>query len=357
MLKQYLITCLLVFLLAGGIAYLATFLVKFVAARLKIVDYPNERKIHTRPTPRLGGVGIYLGFVLSVLLVDSFSLGGPHGSIPPEILGVMAGGLITLLVGTMDDLRSAAGGVPSVIKLLVLFIITFILARAGVIVNFPFFPYWLNLVITLGWIVGVTSAFNAIDHMDGLASGLALIAGMTYLAVAIQTGQWQWGILAAALMGANLGFLRYNFHPATIFMGDSGSFFLGFTLAAMGIMGGWSTHPVKASVIPILILSIPLFDLGYLIIKRQSKGVTKTIRDIIVYSGQDHLGHRLANLGLSQRKTVLFIYLISFCISLGAFGIRNTSKLEAIVLLGQVVLIAIIIFILVELKIKRNEVP
>ncbi len=352
MLKEYLFTYLWVLILAGGITYLTTFIIKFLARRFKIVDQPNERKIHTKPIPRLGGIGIYLGFVISMLAVNILA-GKSQITIPPEGLAIIAGGLITLLIGVMDDLRAAKGGVPAAIKLLSLFVITFILARAGVIVNFPFLPYWINLLITLGWIVGITSAFNAIDHMDGLASGLAFIAGATYLAVAIQTYQWQWGILAAALMGANLGFLRHNFNPATIFMGDSGSFCLGFILATMGIMGSWSTHPIKAAIIPVLILGIPLFDLVYLMIKRQRTGVTRTVKEIIVYSGKDHLGHRIMGLGLSHKKTVLFIYLIALCITIGAFVIRNTNKTEAVVLLGQVVLIVMIIFTLIELKKKK----
>jgi UDP-GlcNAc:undecaprenyl-phosphate/decaprenyl-phosphate GlcNAc-1-phosphate transferase len=352
MLKEYLLIYLKVFLLAGGGAFVVTILVKYIARKWGIVDNPGERKIHYQPIPRLGGIAIYLGMAVSIVCLKWCGLAGRL--LTPEFLVILLGGFITLSVGVIDDLRSLRGGVPTVPKLLILFAVTLICSQFGVVINFPFLPTWLEVIITLGWIVGVTSAFNAIDHMDGLASGLALIASIVYLGVAIQTGQWQWGILAAALMGANLGFLGHNFNPASIFMGDSGSFFLGFTLAAMSIMGGWSTNPIKASIIPVLVLGIPLFDLAYVIIKRQHEGITKSMKDIIVYSGADHIGHRLMKLGLNQKQTVFLIYMIALAGALGAFIIRNTSRIEAMVLLGQVLLTLIIIFILIGLKKKGN---
>ncbi|MEK7448210.1 MAG: MraY family glycosyltransferase [Planctomycetota bacterium] len=344
--SSHLVQYLQIFLIALAVSYLATFLVKWLTRRLGIIDKPGPEKIHAKPVPRLGGVAIFLGFIISVLV-----FGQNDFNWPPRIFGagLLIGSTLTLLIGIIDDIKR----VPAIVKLLVLFAVTFILAAYGVILNFPL-PHVVNLILTLLWLVGVTSAFNAIDNMDGLASGLAFIAATAYLVVAIQTYQWTWGILAVALMGANLGFLFHNFHQASIFMGDSGSFFLGFTLAALGMMGGWSSHPVKASIIPLIILGVPLFDFAYIVITRQKKKLTKTITEIVNYTGHDHLSHRLNRLGLNMRQTVLFVYLIALALSLGAVILRNTSHWEALLLLGQFFLVMIIIIILMGLSVRNR---
>ncbi|MBI5778765.1 MAG: undecaprenyl/decaprenyl-phosphate alpha-N-acetylglucosaminyl 1-phosphate transferase [Planctomycetes bacterium] len=254
-----------------------------------------------------------------------------------------------MLIGFYDDVRSASsGGLSAIIKLIILFGATFILAHAGIILNFPF-PQWINFVLTLFWIVGVISAFNAMDNMDGLATGLALIAAGIYVVIARQTHQWVWGLLASALMGATAGFLPHNFRvkkPAAVFMGDSGAFFIGFTLAALSIMGGWSTSPFKASIIPIIILGVPILDFIYIVIQRYLKGLTPTISQVITYTGNDHLSHRI-NHFLGKKPTVLFIYLISFTLGLGAVALRNSTKTEAIFITVQYLLIVSIILILI----------
>jgi len=333
--------CLIAFVAAVAITYLTGFIIKLLAKKLGIIDQPTPDKLHQQPIPRLGGIAIFLGFALSLILINHYS------PLNNQTWIIVLGALVTMVVGTIDDLTVRYGGVSAVIKLLILFLVTYALSRFGIIVNFPF-PYVINLLITLVWLVGVTSAFNAMDNMDGLAGGLALIASMTFLAVATQTGQWTWGLLAAALMGANLGFLGHNFYPAKIFMGDSGSFFLGFTLAALGIMGAWSTNPFKASLIPIIIMGLLLIDLAYIIIKRHREGITRNLKESITYSGQDHFSHRIKALGFSHKKTVLLIYLISFCLSTGAFILRDTAKWEAIALFAQFILTICIIFLLVS---------
>lgn len=339
---------LIIFGSAALISYLGGFVVKSLARRLGIIDQPTPSKLHQQPTPRLGGLSIFLGFSISLVITHVwFPLG-------PARWAMLAGAALTMVIGAIDDLTARYGGVPAVIKLIVLFLITCALSQVGIIINFPL-PYVVNLILTLIWLVAVSSAFNAMDNMDGLAGGLAVIAGGTYLAVAIQTGQWDWGFLAAAMVGANLGFLRHNFYPATLFMGDSGSFFLGFTLAALGIMGGWSTNPFKASLVPMIILGLPLFDLGYIIIRRHRAGLTHNLREIITYSGQDHFSHRVKAFGFSQKQTVLLIYLISASLSCGAFILRDTRRWEAVVLLVQFFLIMGIIFFFTQPKISKKE--
>ncbi|MBI4711939.1 MAG: undecaprenyl/decaprenyl-phosphate alpha-N-acetylglucosaminyl 1-phosphate transferase [Planctomycetes bacterium] len=347
---------LIIILTAAVISYLLTFLVKCLSNRFGIIDRPDPAKIHAQPTPRLGGLAVYLGFALSVMGYIFFDYDA--APLPVAARSILLGGLVTLLVGALDDVnRIHSDGLSAVAKLVTLVVLTLVLAAGGIRVNFPF-PYWLNLAITLVWLVGCVSAFNALDNMDGLSAGITAIASMAYLAVSIQTGQAVWGILAAGLMGATLGFLPHNFHiitqkPASIFMGDSGSFFLGFTLAALSIMGGWSTNPIKASIIPVLILGIPLFDLAYVIIRRRQKGVTKSIKETIVYSGQDHFSHRIHQMGFSRRDTVLIIYLIAFALALGAFGLRSTTRLEAILILGQFCLLFGVVIILTSKRLMN----
>lgn len=340
------------------LAYLFSFVLKYISGRINCLDRPdNKFKVHSQPTPRLGGMAIYLGFIGGILMFVYYLAQNETNHATKTML---FSGLMALLVGLWDDFRKIhSDGLSAIIKLIILFVLTIILAMNGIIVNFPL-PYAVNFILTLFWLVGCTAAFNAMDNMDGLASGLSLIAAVAYLAVAVQTRQFIWGILAAALIGSNLGFLFHNFHPvskkpASIFMGDGGSFFLGFTLGTLSIMGGWSTNPLKAAIIPLLILGVPLLDFIYVIIRRQRLGITKSLKDIIVYSGTDHLSHRINQLGFSKRNSVLLMYFISFVIALGAVIMRNTSKLEAILLLLQFCLIFLIIVVFMETKAGENQ--
>ncbi len=328
------------FLTAFFVTLVITPIVRSIALRFCVVDNPGEVSVHTRPTARMGGVAIFLGFVASAALFCNNNNAG----------GLLAGGAIVLIVGLLDDIT----GIPATIKLLLIVAITYFLSRYGVILNI-FHDYYLNLFFTVLWIAFVVSAFNAVDNMDGLACGLAFIAALGYFLVAIQTYQWPWGCLAIALMGSTLAFLRYNFNGATIFLGDSGSFFLGFVLATLGVMGEWSTHPVKASVVPILILSVPSADLVYTVIRRYRQGVAVTLAKTIAFRGKDHLSHRLVSLGLSQRGSVLLLYLFSLCTVIGAVVLRNARPIDAIFMLGQFLCIFIIFITLISLKYKEPD--
>jgi len=289
--------------------------------RFGIVDAVAANKIHAKPIARGGGVVIFLAFAIAVLMPD-------YRSHPFN--GVIIGAFLCTLVGFVDDLR---GGIPAVWKLGTLALVTLILSSYGVMLSL--FPWpWLNLVFTMLWLVGVTSAFNGIDNMDGLGSGLAAVIASMFLVIAVQaylmagteTSLSWFGMLAAGLIGANLGFLIYNFHPARIFMGDSGSFFLGFTLAALGVMGEWSTTRLISAVIPILILGVPLFDFAYIIIARIRRGQTRTLREIVEHCAPDHLSHRLTWIGFTQRQAVLFIYVIAIAMGVSGVLLRSTSS-------------------------------
>lgn len=325
-----------IFLASFLLSYLITPLVGFIATAFKIIDKPAKNKLHAKSTPRLGGVAMFISYSVPILLINGFD----HGA-----RTILLGGFLILIIGIFDDIRR----VSAVYKLILIFTVTLLLARQGIGLKLFHDLPAINFFFTLLWVAGVTSAFNAVDNMDGLAAGLALISAATFFIIALRTSQWALAGLSAALIGSTLGFLRYNFHPAKIFMGDSGSFFLGFTLASLGVMGEWSVNPVKASIIPILVLGVPIFDLVYIVIRRWLDGVTKGIIDAITFCAKDHLSHRLIFLGLNQKRAALFIYLVSICISIGAVVLQNAAKADAILLFVQFVLTFATILLIISL--------
>ncbi len=345
------------YLYTGGIAFiLSAFLMPICVRMLRrhgVMDEPSDAKIHKTPTPRGGGIVIFIAFAVAVIL--------PNYRDNP-MKGVLLGSFICLLVGAIDDLR---GGVPAVIKLGALTLATLVMSFFGVQLNlFGYYP--LDLFFTWLWIVGVTSAFNGIDNMDGQAAGVAVIVSAMYLTIAVDsfliagtetTLSW-FGLLAAGLVGANLGFLLYNFKPAKVFMGDSGSFFLGFTLSALGVMGEWADHRVVACTIPVLILGVPIFDFGYIIVTRIFKGETRTVREVIEHCAPDHLSHRLVWFGFSQRKAVLFIYMMSFVLGISGLLLRNSIRsfdsLLGLVQGGSVLLLIAVLMITAESRRART---
>ena len=314
--------------------------------KFNIMDIPNKRKIHTAPIPRMGGIAIYAAFALTVFLTAPDHL---------QWMGIVLGSGIALLIGCADDIW----GVPAVVKLFALFALTLLIWKFGIITRLPISKYLhltgencstvCNLVITMLWLTGICSAINALDHLDGLAGSVALIAALSYMAVSIQSRQTEWGIMSMALVGSLIGFLVFNFHPAKVFMGDSGSFFLGFALASIGIMGGWSPNPIKAAVIPVAILSLPIFDLFFVLIVRRLNGTTRSIMESIAYCGKDHIGHRLHKMGFSQPVSVVIVCTISMTIAISALVIRHTLFWESLLLIIQIVMIYIILAIFMEI--------
>jgi UDP-GlcNAc:undecaprenyl-phosphate GlcNAc-1-phosphate transferase len=333
---------IIVFLIALLVSYFITPLIARLATTLKIVDRPARNKFHKKTTPRLGGVAIFIAYFVSLFLTKNLDF---HSGI------IVLGGAAIMLLGVLDDIFR----VPAVIKLLFIAILTYILATEGVVLALFKDLFYLRLLITLLWIVGVTSAFNAVDNMDGLAGGLAAISALTFFIISIRTLQWEWSVFAIALFGALLGFLRHNTHPAKIFMGDSGSLFLGFTLASLAIKGGWSTNPIKASIIPILVMGVPIFDLGYIVIRRWMDGTTKGFVNAITFCAKDHFSHRLVKIGLGQKTSVLFIYLIAICSSIGAIVLQNAPKWDGVLLFLQFILIFITVLLLLNIT-KRMKI-
>ena len=319
--------------------------------KIGVMDEVADNKIHEKPVPRGGGIIIFLAFAIAVTL---------PGYRSHAMNGIMVGAFICLIVGALDDWM---GGIPGFYKLITLFAVTLILWRFGVRLN-VFQNDFLDVTFTMLWIVGVTSAFNGTDNMDGLASGIAVIVSGMFFVIAVQayvrvsteTSLSWFGMLAVGLIGANLGFLIFNFNPALIFMGDSGSFFLGFTLAALGVMGEWTENRLIACTIPVLILGVPLFDFAYILIARILRGETRTLREVIDHCAPDHLSHRLVWFGFSQRKAVLLIYLIAMALGVTGILLRNsTSVLDSQLALFQGAAIVAIVIILMATAARRHR--
>lgn len=309
------------FLLSLLISLLLTPPIKRFAQLMGSLDYPSPRRINEEPVPNMGGLAIYLAFLLSLL----FFL-----EITKPLLGLLLGSTLILLVGLLDDMR----GLSPKGKLLGQLIGAFIAVLYGVRIDFITNPlggfiYTGNLAIPFSmlWIVGITNTINLIDGLDGLASGVGSIASLTLFAVALKEGQPTIAILAITLSGSSFGFLPYNFHPAKIFMGDTGAMFLGYVLACISILGALKTTAAVTLAIPVLALGVPIFDTVFAIVRRHQNGQP------IFQGDQGHLHHRLLDLGLSQKKAVLVIYSISILLGMMAFGINGAGPLLATLIL------------------------
>jgi len=286
-----------------------------LAIRLEMLDRPHPRKLHSTPTPLLGGLAIYLAFLLSIGLFLPEGLWG-------EVAVILAGATLLLVTGVLDDRNLLH---PQVKLMGVMPLAALILALNGIrITSWPFSSYLpeaahgpAGLILTVFWVVGVTAAFSILDHMDGLCAGVAAIASAFFLLFASLQNQVLVSFLAAALLGGALGFLKWNFKPARIFMGDGGAMFLGFILATFGIKSASASAEWNWA-IPILVLGVPVFDTALIIVSRLRRG-------LLPFSspGKDHTAHRLANLGLGQKGAVLSLYVACLAFGLIALAIRG----------------------------------
>ena len=329
------------------VATAMTPLIRRLAVRVGAVDHPSSRKIHESTTPLLGGVAVYLAFLIAIL-ANTAGLAAPL-VLNEGMLGVLAGGTLLLLVGVRDDIRH----VPATAKLVVQLLAATIVIWAGKLLTF--FPHglWgdtLNVLLTVLWIVGITNAFNFFDGMDGLATGLAIIAAFFLGVVAFQTNQPTLGWVAVALVGAGLGFLPYNFRPkasATIFLGDAGSTFLGFTLACLAVKGNWADqNPIVSVSTPILIFGILIYDMVHTTVQRIYLGKVRTVKGYLEYVGKDHMHHRLERVLGSRTETVFIIFLLSIALGLAGVVLRNARTVDALFLLLQATIIVVVVSIL-----------
>jgi len=301
--------------------------IRRLAIKIKAMDKPGERKVHHNAMPRLGGLAICLAFWAVVVSTQEMTR---------EMYGLLGGGVLICLVGLWDDIR----GVSARTKLLVQILAACIAISAGIRVEFitniiageiPLL--YLSYPVTILWIIGITNAVNLIDGLDGLAAGVSAIAAVTIGVVSILEGFTQAGILAFILAAGVFGFLKHNFYPAKIFMGDTGSLFLGFNLSILAILGLTKTTTVMISLfLPVIILGIPIIDTVFAIVRRYFNGKP------IFSPDKEHLHHRLLALGLTHKKTVLTIYGVSALLGTSAIVMTRVTTPQSMLILIAVTL-------------------
>jgi len=296
------------FIVALGLALIMTPLVKKFAFMVGAIDKPNHRKVHTRIMPRLGGLAIYIAFVGAFFVLSPFI---PDGLLRPRdvnmINALLVGGTIIILIGALDDRFELSAKVKLLGQIIAACVVVFGFDVHIDLVNIPFgetmqpIAEWIGIPLTIFWIVGVTNAINLIDGLDGLAAGVSGIAIATIAVMATLMGFQPVILLSTLLLGGIIGFLVFNFHPAKIFMGDSGSLFLGFSLATLSMLG-FKQVTIVSFVTPLLIIGVPLSDTFFAIVRRWVN------KKPIFAPDKGHLHHRLQDLGFSHRRTVLIIW-------------------------------------------------
>ena len=331
---------LYILLLSFCTSFTLTPLMIWLGQRLGFVDHPAERRIHREPTPRIGGLAVYLGFIGAVLI---------NSVLADWMVAILIAGSLLLIVGIADDVLE----LPAWFKLAAQIVGAGLVIHTGkVLTLFPSGPLGetLNTLLTLLWIVGITNAFNFFDGMDGLATGLAILLSLFMGMVAFQTEQPGLGWLAVAMIGAGMGFFPYNFRlkgQALVFLGDGGSTFMGFTLACLAVKGNWANNnPIVSFSNPLLIFGVLVYDMIHITVERIATGKVTSLKGWLDYVGKDHLHHRLERALASKQASVAMIFALTVCLGLAAMVVRKADTAEAIMLLAQATLIVIIVTIM-----------
>lgn len=339
---------LLAFVIAFFASVTLTAPVRGLALSVGLVDKPGPRKVHVKPIPLLGGVAIYCGFVLAVLITL-------HASARGQIVSILAGATLVAVIGFLDDSGllhhqlKLFVGMPAAALLLIAagirshIISAYVPGETGII---------LDACLTILWVVGITAAFSIFDHMDGLCAGTAAIAALFFTIAANQGGQVMVRTLGAAVLGAALGFLGWNFKPAKIFMGDGGAMFLGFLMATLGLkLRPESGDSEVGWLIPILILGVPIFDTTLVSISRARRGLIP-----FTSPGKDHTAHRLSNLRLGQKGAVLVLYALGMLFGCVAILIARLSPAKAFGLAAVIALCGLVgIYFLESAPYERQQ--
>jgi|GEM_PF-400511 len=324
-------TIIFIFILSLAISLILTPLIKNIALRFSLVDQPSKRKVHSQPIPRIGGVGIYLAFFLPFVSVLFYStqvleLLNPDA----QIIHLIIGASVAFGLGLTDDLRSLG---PK-LKFAVQIVAALIAYKGGIRISVIYLPVlqdWylgmLSLPVTVLWFVLVINAINLTDGLDGLAAGVTLFASLVLLLLCVTSGKLLVAMGLAALAGATLGFLRYNFNPASIFMGDSGSYFLGYTLAALSIMGSIKSQATVAILIPVIALGVPLIDTVWATLRRFILGQR------LFHPDKGHFHHRLLKHGFTHRKAVLCLYAVTVALGIVSLLLVNVRDDRAALIL------------------------
>ncbi len=340
------------FAIALIVTLLATPAVILLARKTGAMDAPNARKVHKKPIPRIGGLAIYTGFIAAIIFVAfKFGLDGEQLN---ETIGLAVSGSLIVALGLLDDYKNLPAklkllgqiGAAAVLVLVFDVRIDFVTDPFGDYFYFDNLPIpHLAIFVTMFWLVGLTNTVNLIDGLDGLAAGVASIASFTIMLIALEQNFILVAVLTAALAGAAVGFLKYNFNPAEIFMGDTGSMFLGFMLAGISVTGAVKSVATIALVVPIFALGLPILDTTFAIVRRVRGGVP------IFKPDKGHLHHRLLSVGFTQRQAVLLMYVISALFGLSAIALTEVSCQIAVLIL--LVVVAAIVYGVKKLGIAR----
>jgi len=335
---------IIVFIMSLVISLVFTPFVKKMAVGIGAVDLPNNRRINKLPVPTLGGVAIYLGFSAAMFY---------NISISRLSLVIFLGGTFILIVGIIDDLYEMSAHLKFFCQILAAAIPILFSIKIDFITNpisggMIYLSHW-GIPLTILWIVSITNTVNLVDGLDGLAAGISAIAALTLFFVALQEGQINAAVLSLALAGSALGFLKYNFHPAKIFMGDTGAMFCGYILAVISVSGALKSAATVTLVVPVLALGVPILDTVFAIIRRIYNG--KPIGE----ADHGHIHHRLLALGFSQRQAVLGVYVISIFLGITALIINGSDYNIALILLGFV--LAVLIYGAWRIGIFSVEIP
>ena len=294
------------FLLAALVSYILTPYIKKLAFLIGALDKPDNRKVHKKIMPRLGGLAIYIAFMVAAVASLEMTW---------DIVGILIGGTVIVTVGVLDDKYQ----LPAKVKLLGQIFAACVLVLFDIRiewVNNPFGGYfyldYLSIPLTIFWVISFTNVVNLIDGLDGLAAGVSAIASLTVILVAVQMGYYHIAVMTAALAGGIIGFIRYNFNPATIFMGDTGSMFIGYMLAAISVYGAVKTAATVALIVPFIALGLPIMDTAFAIMRRYTNGRP------IFQPDKGHLHHRLLAMGMNQKQAVLLMYAITAALGIAA---------------------------------------
>ena len=334
------------FVISFIFTFATTPLVKRFAYVIGAVDIPKDkRRVHKKPTPRIGGLAIIFGFLVAVISFnDTWS---------KEVVSTLVGAGILGILGVIDDCKELDAKLKFVVQIIAaLVVVIFGDIRISVISNpnifsvepYMILPSWLSICVTIFWIVFITNAVNFIDGLDGLAAGVSAIMSISLVFIAISYHEFTIALIGLALMGSCFGFLPYNFNPAKIFMGDTGSTFLGYMLAVLSVQGMFKSYAVISFAVPLLMLGLPLFDALFAMIRRVLSGKSPMAAD------RGHLHHRLYDMGFSQKQTVFILYAIS-----GVLGITAILLAEQRFLRAMLLLMCVLIFLLMANMMGKNS--
>jgi UDP-GlcNAc:undecaprenyl-phosphate GlcNAc-1-phosphate transferase len=330
-----LVKYILTFVVSFFLALWATPLARSAAMRYNIVDQPDGRlKDHETPTPYLGGIVVYISFLLSLAITFDFN---------EKVLGITLAGSLLVIVGLFDDMQAVTPG----IKFLGQLVAILVLVKSGIRIELIALPEWLNIPLTILWIASIINAVNIIDIMDGLAAGVGFFASLVLVVVSLLNGNTMIAILTLALAGSLLGILRYNFHPAQIYLGDTGSMFIGLMLGSLSMIGSYSTHNDFGFIAPVLILGVPIFDMLFVMYLRHRKGISMFL------GSKDHYALRCLKAGMTIRQTVAASYIATIFLGCMALWAMYASPLHMLGVLSGTLLIVLA----VALKLSRYQMP